>query len=71
MCGVPVPFIILVALPWPGFELANFFVRQFFLLLVWVDPGGPVVIIIVTGSEVSGLKPGRGRWIFQSEKSRV
>ena len=27
-------FIIIVVLPWPGFEPANFFVRQFFGLLV-------------------------------------
>ena len=36
-------------------------------LLLWrhrVDPGGPVVIIFVTGSEVRGFKPGRDRWIF-------
>ena len=26
--------------------------------------GDPVVIIIATGSEVRGFKPGRGRWIF-------
>ena len=24
-------------------------------------PGGPVVIIVATGSEVRGFKPGRGR----------
>ena len=29
-----------------------------------VDPGGPVVIILATGSEVRGFKRGRGRWIF-------
>ena len=29
-----------------------------------VDPGGPVVIILATGSEVREFKPGRGRWIF-------
>ena len=28
-----------------------------------VDPGGPVVIILATGSEVRGFKPGRGRWL--------
>ena len=26
--------------------------------------GGPVVIILATGSEVRGFKPGLGRWIF-------
>ena len=34
-----------------------------------VDPGGPVVIILATGSEVRGLKPGRGRWIFSERKN--
>ena len=29
-----------------------------------VDPGGPVVIILATGSEVRGFKPGRDRCIF-------
>ena len=29
-----------------------------------VDPGGPVVIILATGSEVRGFKPGWGPWIF-------
>ena len=29
-----------------------------------VDPGGPVVIVLATGSEVRGFKPDRGRWIF-------
>ena len=29
-----------------------------------VDPGGPVVIILASGSEVRGFDPGRGRWIF-------
>ena len=32
-----------------------------------VDPGGPVVIILASGSEVRRFDPGRGRWIlFQS-----
>ena len=30
------------------------------------DPGGPVVIILATGSEVHGFKPVRGRWIFRA-----
>ena len=34
-----------------------------------VDPGGPVVIILATGSEVRGFKPGRSRWIFSELKS--
>ena len=34
-----------------------------------IDPGGPVVIILATGSEVRGFKPGRGRRIFQSVKT--
>ena len=33
-----------------------------------VDPGGPVVIILASGSEVRGFDPGRSRWIFQSVK---
>ena len=34
-----------------------------------VDPGGPVVIILVTGSEVHGFKPHRGQWIFSEHKN--
>ena len=34
-----------------------------------VDPGGPVVIIRATGSEVRGSKPGRGQWIFSELKN--
>ena len=37
--------------------------------IVWVDPGGPVVIILATGSEVREFKPGRGRWIFSERKN--
>ena len=33
------------------------------------DSGGAVVITLATGSEVRGLKPGRGRWIFSDRKS--
>ena len=29
-----------------------------------VDPSGPVVIILASGSEVRRFNPGRGRWIF-------
>ena len=36
---------------------------------VFVDPGGPVVIILVSGSEVRGFDPGRGRWIFSESKN--
>ena len=32
-----------------------------------VEPGGPVVI--ATGSEVRGFKPGRGGWIFSGLKN--
>ena len=34
-----------------------------------VDPGGPVVNMLSTGSEVRGFKPGRGRWIFSERKN--
>ena len=34
-----------------------------------VDPDGPVVIILATGPEVRGFKPGRGRWIFSERKN--
>ena len=33
------------------------------------DPGGPVVIILVSGSEVRRFDPGRGRWIFSERKN--
>ena len=32
-------------------------------------PGGPVVIILATGSEVHGFKPERGRWILSERKN--
>ena len=32
-------------------------------------PGGPVVIILASGSEVPGFDPGRGRWIFSERKN--
>ena len=32
------------------------------------DPGGPMVIMFATGSEVRGFKPGRDRWFFFSER---
>ena len=34
-----------------------------------VDPGGPLVIILITGSEVRGFKPGRGSWILSERKN--
>ena len=34
-----------------------------------VDPGGPMVIILATGSAVRGFKPGRGRWMFSERKN--
>ena len=34
-----------------------------------VDPGGPVVIILASGSEVRGFDPGRGPWIFSEHKN--
>ena len=37
---------------------------------IHVHTGGPVVIILTTGSEVRGFKPGRGRWIFSERKNR-
>ena len=39
-------------------------VQQAWSTSTLVDPGGPVVIILATGSEVCGFKPGQGRWIF-------
>ena len=34
-----------------------------------VDPGGAVVVILATGSEVRWFNPGRGRWIFSERKN--
>ena len=36
------------------------------ILLFFFDLGGPVVIILASGSEDRGFDPGRGRWIFES-----
>ena len=36
---------------------------------IFVDPGGPLVIILASGSEVRGFDPGRGRWIFSERKN--
>ena len=33
------------------------------------QPGGPVVIIIASGSEVRGFDSDRGRWIFSELKN--
>ena len=38
-------------------------------IYILVDPGGPVVIILASGSEVRGFDPGRGRWIFSERKN--
>ena len=35
----------------------------------WINPDGPVVIILATGSEVRGFKPGRGQWIISERKN--
>ena len=35
----------------------------------WVDPGGPMVVILATGSEVCRFTPGWGRWIFSERKN--
>ena len=32
-------------------------------------PGGPVVIILATGSEIRKFKPARGRWTFSERKN--
>ena len=40
-----------------------------FLTTQEVGPGGPVVIILATGSEVRGFKPGRDRGIFPERKT--
>ena len=34
-----------------------------------VDTGGPVVIILASGSEVREFDPSRGRWIFSEGKN--
>ena len=34
-----------------------------------VDPGSHVVIVLATGSEVRGFKPGRGQWIFSDRQN--
>ena len=39
------------------------------ILIKLVDPGGPVVIVLASGSEVRGFDPGRGRWIFSERKN--
>ena len=43
--------------------------RFYLLLKSQVDPGGPVVIKLASGSEVLGFDPGRGRWVFLERKN--
>ena len=42
--------------------------RKLYFTKEAVDPGGPGVIILVTGSEVRGFKSGWGRWIFSERR---
>ena len=37
--------------------------------IIYVDPGGPAVIILSTGSEVCRFKPGQGQWIFSEREN--
>ena len=46
--------------------LKNLMVNYSYLI---VDSGGPVVIMLATGSEVQGLKLGWGRRIFSEHKN--
>ena len=39
------------------------------VLIVKVDPGGPVVIIRASGSKVRGLDPGQGSMDFSERKN--
>ena len=39
------------------------------IIKIFVDPSGPVLIILATGSEVRRFKSGRGRWIFSERKN--
>ena len=50
-------------------EVLSLVVRVKMSCIVWCDQGGPVVIIIATGPEVCGFKPGRGRWIISDRKN--
>ena len=34
-----------------------------------VDPGGPMAILLTTGSKVHGFSPGRSLWIFSERKN--
>ena len=47
----------------------SFLNRISLLLISRVDPGGPVVIILASGSEVHGFDRGRGRWISSERKN--
>ena len=40
-----------------------------YVTLVFVNHGGPVVIILASGSEICRFDPGRGRWIFSKRKN--
>ena len=42
---------------------------QHLIIQAIVDSGGPVVIILASGSEVCAFDPGRGRWIFSERKN--
>ena len=53
-------------LPTISFESSSS--EVFYFTKVGVDPGGPVVIILSSGSEVRGFDPGWGQWIFQTVK---
>ena len=43
--------------------------RDELIRAIGVDPGGSMVVILSTGSEVRGFKPGWGRWIFSERKN--
>ena len=44
-----------------GFEGVAFILQcRLMFRFTWVDPGGPVVIILASGSEVPGFNPDRG-----------
>ena len=34
-----------------------------------VDPGGPVLIILASGTDVRGFDPDQGQWIFSERKN--
>ena len=49
-------------------RLANLDTKEA-VIFALVDPGGPVVIILASRSEVRGFDPGRRRWIFSERKN--